>query len=491
MEVQPGRVYEGSLLGASLDELDHYVFQARAGDVLQTSASGVAGCTAVLTEAGALLASACVEGVQLVPIQVVLPADGRYYYRYDALQPDRYWFSLGLNDDAPAVPVSAQDDAGSGRDAPDVPAPFVRVEAGPVYEGILLGLVAFHEAADHYAFDGLAGQAVDVVATGDIACLAFLDSTGAELASGCITTLLQKVPLRAVLPADGLYYLRYASVQPQHYWFSLAFDAPARGIPTEQQDDAGSGRDAPDTPAPLVEIRSGQTYEGLAVADLLVDWQDHYLFHGKAGDAVDVLATGEEACLSLLHADGTELVRRCLATQGQQHTLRAVLPAEGSYYFRYHAFQPSPYWFSLGINEEAPDLLLDLQDDAGSGRDAPAEPAPHVRVDAGKVYAATVLGEASDRSDLFAFEAKAGDVVDVRATASVVAFLDVVDGSGTRLAGTLVFAETRLGAVRVALPADGTYYVEYTALQPDLYWFSLGLNQKAPALPVDQPRTIA
>lgn len=490
VEVVPGRVYEGALLGFPLDLDDYFVFHGGAGDVLHAAAAGSFGCVTILSSAGDTLDSSCVAGVQLVAIRAVLPSAGAYYLRYEALEPDRYWFSLGVGDDAPPVPAGPQDDAGSGRDAPDEPWPAVPVEAGRVYQATLLGPAQIDDVADHYTFEGHAGQVLDVVASGDLACVAILDAAGATLAESCITWTFQKDPLRAVLPADGRYYVRYASLWPQPYWFALGVGAPARGIPTELQDDAGSGRDAPDVPTPLVEIRSGGSYQGLAAPDTVLDWRDHYLFHGNAGDAVDVLATGEDACSAILDAAGAELARRCPGAEGQQHTLRAILPADGDYYFQYFSFEPAQYWFSLGVGEDAPDLLLDVQDDAGSGRDAPAEPAPRVRIEPGRVYEATVLGELVDREDFYAFEGRAGDVVHVRASASGLAFVDVVDAAGARLAGTLVGAHMPLSAVRVALPADGTYYVRYEQDTADRYWLSLGVGSDAPRLPVPQPWTL-
>jgi hypothetical protein len=129
--------------------------------------------------------------------------------------------------------VLPQDDAGSGRDAPNAADPMFRIQPGRVYDGLLEGV---GDEEDWYAFGAPAGATLNAQATGAIGCLDLVDVGGTELAHSCSAGYLG-IDVSAVAQTSGTYYLHYSYVgNPDAYSFSLGVDT------------------APPTPAPVAEV---------------------------------------------------------------------------------------------------------------------------------------------------------------------------------------------------------------------------------------------
>jgi hypothetical protein len=250
-----------------------------------------------------------------------------------------------------------EDDAGSGQDAPGTPLDLVRVQPGVVYDAAH-GLL---DADDHYAFLAQAGDAVHVRASGEYACVSVVDAAGAALGRGCYPYEGFPGELRVTIPSEGVWFLRHAttwsddlSVLPREaktspYRISFALNGEAPYLfPFDPQNDAGSGRDAPPVPVPLVWIQPGEFYQGTILG--VTDRFDHYAFQGHAGDVVSAHASGPLGCLALLDASGAEMDSGCPSIGWNDAEVGAVLPADGTYYLRYGQIDPEEYTFSLGIN---------------------------------------------------------------------------------------------------------------------------------------------
>jgi hypothetical protein len=119
------------------------------------------------------------------------------------------------------------------------------------------------------------------------------------------------------------------------------------------------------------------------------------------------------------------------------------------------------------------------QDDAGSGRDAPGQPADDVTIASGESYDGLLEGFPTDTSDHYAFEAEAGDTIEVRANGLLgCAYIKTADG--TELAFSCTVGYTQLTTLTARADSDGTYYLEYAYVDGHPYLFGLGVGEPAP-----------
>lgn len=135
----------------------------------------------------------------------------------------------------------------------------------------------------------------------------------------------------------------------------LPFATLAAGIPV-WDDDAGSGRDAPNTPVATVWVQPGVVYAGTRGGTGL-DTADHYAFSGVAGQTIHALSWGSLGQLNVLDASGAPLDSRTPpATAGYALTAEYVakLPTDGTYYLRISYFTADAYRFSFGLDADAP-----------------------------------------------------------------------------------------------------------------------------------------
>ncbi len=124
-----------------------------------------------------------------------------------------------------------------------------------------------------------------------------------------------------------------------------------------------------------------------------------------------------------------------------------------------------------------------LDDDAGSGRDAPEAPIDDVRIEPGRVHWGNLTGATLDPSDWFALPVRAGDAVSARLWADL-ACLEIATPAGAVIAdacGTMAYAfEAQASAVA---PANGVVFVVVRAYLDDVtdaYRVSAGVNAPAP-----------
>jgi hypothetical protein len=128
-----------------------------------------------------------------------------------------------------------QDDAGSGRDAPDRPSPTFRIRPDTVYSGTVEG-TAGGENDDWYAFEAPADTPLEARAAAPIGCISLHDPTGAMLDTACAVGLAELGRAQATSGRAGIYYVRFTYSQPttsqgppQTYRFSVGLreGAPA------------------------------------------------------------------------------------------------------------------------------------------------------------------------------------------------------------------------------------------------------------------------
>lgn len=168
---------------------------------------------------------------------------------------------------AQAVP---QDDAGSGGDAPGGPAGALPVLPDVDHEGRLAG--ALGDAEDWYAFEASEGQRMNVALHGHWACVELFgpgDATRFAGGHNCRLTFYGDAGFIARLDRDGAWAFRIrllddheredlgVGVATYRFRFSLdhrtlpfydRYPAEVKALSDEGQDDAESGRDAPDQP---------------------------------------------------------------------------------------------------------------------------------------------------------------------------------------------------------------------------------------------------
>lgn len=136
-------------------------------------------------------------------------------------------YSLHILDATPTPDTTeAQDDAGSGRDAPGEPSGEVVVQPRTWYTGA----TPRGDALDHFAFTAGAGQVIRVTVSSIPLCyLDVVDASGQPLGRYCtIRTQDAATMTEVTLPSAGPWYLR--SAYPGAYRFAFTLDEPAMAV---------------------------------------------------------------------------------------------------------------------------------------------------------------------------------------------------------------------------------------------------------------------
>lgn len=261
-----------------------------------------------------------------------------------------------------AASVSAdgiRDDAGSGQDAPNLPRAEIWIDGGHAYQGNLTGIAG--DDSDWYALDASGEDVVDVNVRGALVCFEITDATGERLDFSCSEAYQQLSQFTVELTESPFHLLHIYYNAPQHYRFAIGINEEAThplapGAPS-LQDDAGSGQDAGAGPIGAVPIEPGNSYQGL-VTTYGDDVEDWYSFHAQAGETIQAKAHGAVGCLYLYSPDGEEETFSCLVGTHQFSDLSFTVDEAGTWYLSYSYFDPHPYWFSVALDEEAPDPLL-------------------------------------------------------------------------------------------------------------------------------------
>jgi hypothetical protein len=304
-EIGCGDVHHGSIDAPG--EVDVMWFRGNAGDrvgvALVGTFPGGYQCATVRAPSGSAVASFCSDGLE----DLVLPETGRYSVRVTA------WdlvftgpYALGLSCLDPLAPVAAE------------------LGCGDVVTNALAGPAQAH----WYAFQGSAGQAVDVALVGTVPggyqCATVFAPGGAVVASFC-SDLLQEI----VLTETGRHAIRVVS-------WDLVF--------TGDYHVALSCRD------PLGPVVADLACGDLVHADLSrpaeIDW---FAFDGNAGQTVEVVLVGTtpggDQCATVFAPSGAPIDSFC------SDDLRTLVLAEtGRYSIRVHAWDfrlMGPYHVAL------------------------------------------------------------------------------------------------------------------------------------------------
>jgi len=122
------------------------------------------------------------------------------------------------------------------------------------------------------------------------------------------------------------------------------------------------------------------------------------------------------------------------------------------------------------------------QNDANSGRDAPAAPVPAVTVQPRVVYHGQLGGAIIDLRDHFAFHAGAQQVIQMEAFGTLNCPL-IVDGAGTPIDDQWCVRTQRANqGVSATLPEAGVYFLAFASDVPAEFSFVFALDQPAPPL---------
>jgi hypothetical protein len=132
----------------------------------------------------------------------------------------------------------AQDDAGSGRDAPNAADPTFRVDPGRVYDGLIEGVGT--DPGDWYAVVAPAGASITASASGVFGCFRLYDSAGKEVDFGCPTGGTTAT-VSTIAETAGTYYVSYSYIQPDSYRFTVAVDTAAAPVATVEVEPLSSG----------------------------------------------------------------------------------------------------------------------------------------------------------------------------------------------------------------------------------------------------------
>jgi hypothetical protein len=265
-------------------------------------------------------------------------------------------------------------------------------------------------------------------------------------------------------------------------------------LQAQLQNDAGSGRDAGRSPADAVPVLPGVLYRADIHRDVLRDglvfgdYEDWYSFDAPAGALLDLRLSGVEGCLRLRDDVGAELVNSCEATgDAKEAVILRALERGGRYHVSYDSVVDQEYAFSFALDGFAPSPLSVRTplpaDDAGSGRDAGNDARDPLPVAAGVAYGG-FAGTLDDPADWYSIGLAAGDRLELRAAGAIGCYhVHRPDGADAGLVCGDGYADLR--PFSLVADATGAWMVAYSPLQPERYFFSLGVNAPAPAPFVD------
>ncbi len=122
------------------------------------------------------------------------------------------------------------------------------------------------------------------------------------------------------------------------------------------QDDAGSGRDAGDTPQEAVEIVPGRVYDAQLLPVLGSDAMDTFAFRARAGQPITAAVSGVLGCMNLISPTGEELDSSC-TYPGYVPLIEATAHFTGTYIVSYYYLAPDqPYRFGVTVDGSTPQL---------------------------------------------------------------------------------------------------------------------------------------
>lgn len=250
----------------------------------------------------------------------------------------------------------------------------------------------------------------------------------------------------------------------------LAF-APAgfgqAGLIPLEQDDAGSGSDAPDTleaaqSAPYTT--AGVVHKGYVDPTPTVDKADFFRVAGLSGDILHVDSFGNVGCLQVYGADGTRLDIACPTIDWVRMQAWVQFPSDEDLFIGIVPYAGGPYAFSFDINQFAPEADFDgvglpIHDDADSGHDAPDIPGPHLPVSDGDVVDGSGRLFHGDIRDFYLINAPADSTVRVKVLVGTGSCVAIVQTSDEMTHCALLLDNEPFAVLERTLDGAGPYYV--------------------------------
>ncbi len=239
--IASGHVYDASLRGAAGDADDHFAIDLDAGSVVNVhwvaSVSIAADLTRPSGAPGDPRHSAGVyEVIQPGILRVRVTESGVWFVHFSSTVPTTYRFGIGVDEAAPdarhsragplnarpaLLPPAAQDDAGSGGDAPADARHAVPVAEGVVHEGRLDG--AAGDEVDAFALPIPQGaETLTLRAWGSFTCFDLEDPLGG-LRTFCGQPQTSSEVAFPATPA-GSWILKARGSTPRSYAFAYALD---------------------------------------------------------------------------------------------------------------------------------------------------------------------------------------------------------------------------------------------------------------------------
>ena len=176
-------------------------------------------------------------------------------------------------------------------------------------------------------------------------------------------------------------------------------------VTIDGQEDAGSGKDAGDEPASAMPITAGKAVTGIVGDE---DSADLFRLDTAAGTVLSLSVSstdGSNKEAALLDADQYDLWREYTITTEAKSTTQILSHADADIYYVWIAGDKGAYAF---------EVTAEPQDDAGSGKDAGDQPESAIAVELGKSYSG-LIGD-HDTYDLYTFQAKGGDILNLTFT---------------------------------------------------------------------------
>lgn len=509
VSIQPDIVYEGSSPGPRWDPSDVYHLNGTIGQEFRGWADGNLGCYRLYNATGRLLASGCSyvgAPINTGPIELELPYTGDYFFRVEHVAPAEYRFAFAFGHAPPEVRtvpngggLVRQDDAGSGQDAPGDFTKDIRIFPDRVYEGGSTGMAL--DDRDIYWLNGTAGQVFRGEADGHYGCYALFDSAKNRMEAYACSysyTPFNSGPIVIELPYTGDFFFEIRHFAPASYRFGFSLEGPEPdvrlvpwdGVKDLGQDDAGSSRDAPGDFTKEIQIHPDVVYEGNSTGRVLDD-ADTYWFNGTAGETFNGWADGHVGCYELIDAQTNSFdARACSYSHTPFNTgpLVVVLPHTGDYFLQVDHEAPSYYRFAFSLGGPAPEMGLvpsnesgAVQDDAGSGRDAPGRISKAITVEPDVVYEGSSPGFPLDLLDVYHLNGTAGQIFESRSHGHEGCY-ELLDAKGAPLRSDCGFGRSAFGRVPLSLelPYTGDYYLQVNNDLPAVYRFAFTLNGTLP-----------
>jgi hypothetical protein len=268
--------------------------------------------------------------------------------------------------------------------------------------------------ADHFPFDGRAGDAVTIVLRPEDeldGIVTLLDPSGAEIAGASAAGAGEAEIVTLILPTDGTYVARVRGAESSTGPFSVTLRE------TEQLTDGRSVDGAVDVDGEIVR----------------------YPFEGTAGTAVTVALTPDatlNGVLEVLDPGGARIERADSAGSGQPETITVILPVDGTYVVPVAGRPGSIGSFALRLDESTI-TEIGVGDEAGGA-----------------------IGE-SEPVGVFRFPGRADALVTIvaRPDGTLDPAIDVLDPGAVRIDEVDAFGQGISETATVRLREDGEYVV--------------------------------